>query len=148
MVSGNQRSQMKQDATESRVSKGRLADRIVTNMELGPSARFYDLCCGSGAVAIAAVNAGHPADQIRMWDSGPWGLVWKAIGDGTFDLSVFADYCRSVPADLKAIKPFMENLSEGRAKGGITGERKRAANNQEHTMKHGCTAIFGRSEHL
>jgi len=123
---------MKQDATQSRGGKpmlvipdggahleppvtyqggkGRLADRIVTNMELGPSARFYDLCCGSGAVAIAAVNAGLPPGQVRMWDSGPWGLVWKAIGDGTFDLALFADYCRSVPTDLKAIKPFMEHL--------------------------------------
>ncbi len=90
--------------------KGRLAERIVLNMELGPSVRFYDLCCGSGAVAIAAVNSGHPPDRIRMWDSGPWGLVWQAIGDGTFDLSVFADYCRSVPSDPKAVKPFMEKL--------------------------------------
>lgn len=90
--------------------KGRLADAIVANMELGPAAQFYDLCCGSGAVAIAVINYGVPPEQVRMWDSGPWGLVWKSIGDGTFSLPVFADYCRSVPADLKAIKPFMETL--------------------------------------
>jgi hypothetical protein len=36
--------------------------------------------------------------------------VWQAIGNGSFDLKVFADYCRSVPSDLKAVKPFMEKL--------------------------------------
>jgi len=90
--------------------KGRLADAIVANMELGPSAYFYDLCCGSGAIAIAAVNDGLPPERVEMWDSGPWGLVWQVIGDGTFDMATFTDYCRSVPSDPKQIKAFMEKL--------------------------------------
>jgi hypothetical protein len=90
--------------------KGRLARAIVANMEFGPSAHFYDLCCGSGAVAIAVVNEGLPPERVRMWDSGPWGQVWRAIGDGAFDLAVFTDYCRSVPTDPKKIKAFMEAL--------------------------------------
>ena len=90
--------------------KGRLADAIVANMGLGSSAHFYDLCCGSGAVAIAAVNAGLSPERVRMWDNGPWGLVWQVIGDGTFNLKIFTDYCRSVPTDPKKIKAFMEKL--------------------------------------
>lgn len=90
--------------------KVRLAEAIVANIELGPSARFYDLCCGSGAVAIAAINDGMPPEQVTMCDCGPWGLVWEAVGSGTFDLAVFADYCRAVPLDPKRIKPYMEAL--------------------------------------
>lgn len=90
--------------------KCRLADAIVANMELGPYARFFDFCCGSGAVSIAAVNAGLRPENIVMVDQGPWGIVWETIGAGAFDLDVFHGYCDDVPSDPSKIRRHMEEL--------------------------------------
>ncbi len=46
----------------------------------------YDFGTGCGAVSIALVDAGFPSQQITAVDTGPWGLVWEAIGAGNFDL--------------------------------------------------------------
>lgn len=90
--------------------KSRLAAQIVTKMEIPSEAIFYDLCCGSGAVALAAAQAGHPVNRIVMVEQGPWGLFWKAIGEGAFDVNLFGTYCKLVPEDPRKIKAFMEEL--------------------------------------
>jgi hypothetical protein len=46
-----------------------------------------------------------------MVDRGPWGLVWEAVGAGTFDLAAFGKWCDAVPADRSAVKGFLEELS-------------------------------------
>src|SRR5208282_995667 len=52
--------------------KGRLATEIVERMGLPVAGRFYDLCCGSGAVSVAAVERGQSPERITMVDLGPW----------------------------------------------------------------------------
>jgi site-specific DNA-adenine methylase len=88
--------------------KQRLAARILDRINPPRDADFYDLCCGSGAISIALVNRGHPPNKIWMVDQGPWGLFWKMVGDGTFDVNKFAEYCGAIPEDRHQIKPHMQ----------------------------------------
>lgn len=90
--------------------KQRIAKNILEIIQ--PQGCFYDLCCGSGAVSIELVNQGFPIDQIIMLDKGPWGLFWKTIGDGTFDIEKFEHICSLIPQDRSEIKPYIENLSK------------------------------------
>lgn len=90
--------------------KGRLAKIIVGQMKVPSDATFYDLCCGSGAVSLALIESGHDPKRIVMVDQGPWGCFWKAIGDGTFDLSVFRAHCAALPKDPRQIKGYMEEV--------------------------------------
>lgn len=91
-------------------AKGRLAAEIVTHMGIPEDAMFYDLCCASGAITLAAVDAGHAPDRVVMVEQGPWGLFWRSIGDGTFDLHTFRHYCQSIPADPRGVKAVVEAM--------------------------------------
>lgn len=93
-------------------SKQRIANHILDIINPNPALPFYDLCCGSGAISIALVERGFPAKNIHMCDSGPYGLFWKAVGDGTFDMDRLRHLCASVPKDKSLIKTWMEQLSK------------------------------------
>ena len=97
-------------------AKGRLADDIVRVMKPDHSKRFYDLCCGSGAVSVALVNSGFPASKITMVDSGPWGAFWRAMGDGSFSLERFAARVALVPKDPRLIKDYLVGLHRQKPK--------------------------------
>lgn len=71
---------------------------------------FYDLCCGSGAISIEMVNRGFNPQNIIMIDKSPWGLFWKMIGDGSFDLQIFKQYINDVPKDKFKIQEYVKNL--------------------------------------
>jgi site-specific DNA-adenine methylase len=90
--------------------KQRLASKIIDI--INPDGRiFYDLCCGSGAISIELLNRGHERTKIHMLDSSPWGMVWKHIGDGTFDIDRFEQLCREVPEDRTKIQGHIKELS-------------------------------------
>lgn len=72
---------------------------------------FYDLCCGSGAVSIELVNRGIKPERIVMLDGSPWGAFWSAIGSGEFDMHVFDNYLKGLPADKRQIKKYVEWLA-------------------------------------
>jgi len=90
--------------------KGRLAAEIVERMGLPVAGRFYDFCCGSGAVSVAAVERGQSPERITMVDLGPWGLFWKAIGEGSFNVARFEDSFALVPSDKSKIKAHVEAI--------------------------------------
>jgi hypothetical protein len=73
-----------------------------------PPSDVFDLCCGSGAVSIALVKKGLLPELITMVDAGPWGLFWREVGCGTFDLDFFKDIAASVPKNPKLICDYME----------------------------------------
>lgn len=90
--------------------KQRLAKQIVdifyAENKIDDRTQFYDLCCGSGAISIELLNRGIKAENIHMVDKSPWGLVWKMIGNGSFNLSVFKDFIESIPKDITKIKQY------------------------------------------
>lgn len=92
--------------------KQRLASKILDVINPPNDCSFYDLCCGSGAVSIELVNRGHSPHKIHMLDKGPWGLFWKTVGEGTFDLSAFRRQIDEIPQDVIKIQGYVKELSK------------------------------------
>ena len=95
--------------------KQRVASQIVDEilaLGRGPTTRFYDLCCGSGAVSIELVNRGVDPSMITMLDLSSWGTFWTAIGSGSFKRDTFDELLSQVPADKRAVKKHMQYLSK------------------------------------
>lgn len=95
--------------------KQRVAAQIVDILlaaASGPDARFYDLCCGSGAVSVELVNRGVDPSHIWMLDISSWGSFWSAIGSGTFNMEVFEQFLSELPSDKRDFKAHMYALSE------------------------------------
>ncbi|MCM3387207.1 DNA adenine methylase [Ureibacillus chungkukjangi] len=103
--------------------KQRLAKQIVDIIfeqnEINDDTKFYDLCCGSGAISIELVKRGINPRQITMVDKSPWGLFWRKIGDGTFSTDVFKFYIDDVPKDINEIQPYIKEMSKQPANDGL-----------------------------
>jgi hypothetical protein len=94
--------------------KQRVAAQIVDRLlevAPGPNSRFYDLCCGSGAVSIELVNRGVDPSRIWMLDISSWGPFWSAIGSGTFNMDVFDQFLSELPSDKRDFKSHISALS-------------------------------------
>ena len=94
--------------------KQRIAAQIVDHLleaAPGPNTRFYDLCCGSGAVSIELVNRGIDPTRIYMLDISSWGSFWSAIGSGTFEMEIFDQLLSELPSDKRDVKAHMSALS-------------------------------------
>ena len=77
----------------------------------GPNSRFYDLCCGSGAVSVELINRGIDPSQIWMLDISSWGAFWSAIGSGRFNMDAFDRFLSELPSDKRDFKAHMSALS-------------------------------------
>lgn len=94
--------------------KQRVAAQIVDRLleaAPGPNSRFYDLCCGSAAVAIELVNRGVDPSRIWMLDISSWGSFWTAIGSGRFNMDVFDHFLSELPIGKRDLKAHMSALS-------------------------------------
>lgn len=94
--------------------KQRLASTILDTMGLdGPreDTIFYDLCCGSGAVTIELLNRGWDPRAVVMVDAGPWGRIWQALGDGSFDLDRLRAEIDAVPSEPDAVQRHLQSLA-------------------------------------
>lgn len=94
--------------------KQRIASQIVDLLlKSAPksNSKFYDLCCGSGAISIELVNRGVDPSQIIMLDISSWGSFWSSIGLGTFNMSSFDKFLSSLPSDKRDFKAHMSALS-------------------------------------
>lgn len=95
--------------------KQRIATQVVDHIldaAPGPNSRFYDLCCGSGAISIELVNRGIDPSRIYMLDISSWGTFWSAIGAGTFSMEVFDRLLSELPNDKRDYKAHMLSLSK------------------------------------
>ncbi|MBO2616952.1 hypothetical protein [Shewanella algae] len=95
--------------------KQRIAAQVVDHLleaaSSSPNSRFYDLCCGSGAVSIELVNRGVDPSRIWMLDISSWGAFWSAIGSGTFNMNAFDRFLSELPSDKRDYKEHMLALS-------------------------------------
>ncbi len=95
--------------------KQRIASQVVDillDAAPTPTSRFYDLCCGSGAISIELVNRGIDPARIWMLDISTWGAFWSAIGAGTFRMEVFDRLLSELPIDKRDYKTHMLSLSK------------------------------------
>lgn len=92
-------------------SKVRIASKILDHIQPNPEKKFYDLCCGNGAITLELLNRGFDPKNITMVDNGPWGLFWKEVGDGSFDVDKLICLCNNIPEDKSLIKEHVECLA-------------------------------------
>lgn len=97
-----------------RVAK-EIVDYILNTTFFSKDTKFYDLCCGSGAVTVELLNRGVPPENITMCDKSSWGVFWKSIGEGIFDLNKFYKYSKAVPRDKSLIQAHIKELSKTNA---------------------------------
>lgn len=94
--------------------KQRVAVQLVDQLlDAAPSTncRFYDLCCGSGAVSVELVNRGVDPSRIWMLDVSSWGCFWSAIGSGTFSMAIFDKYLAGLPKSKHEIQAHMSAVA-------------------------------------
>lgn len=89
-----------------------IVDYIYKFVPYTPETKYYDLCCGSGAITVELLNRGVRPEQIVMCDKSSWGTFWAAIGVGTYDLNTFYKYSKAVPRDKALIQSFMVTLAQ------------------------------------
>lgn len=94
--------------------KQRIAREIVEhllNASRGKDTRYYDLCCGSGAISIELVNRGISPSNIVMLDHSSWGNFWSSIGAGTFDIEFFSHLLSEIPEDKRKVKDHIKSIA-------------------------------------
>ena len=94
--------------------KQRLASKIVDIIfeqnEIDEDTKFYDLCCGSGAISLELINRGINSNNIVMIDNGCFGSFWQAIANDEFELDVFKREIDKLP-NKQDIQQYLQNLS-------------------------------------
>lgn len=103
---------------KSRIAKD-IVDIFYKENNINEDTKFYDLCCGSGAISIELVNRGVDPSNIVMLDKSIWGLFWQKIGNGEFSTDVFKLYIDNIPKDITKIKEFAEEMAKQPANDGL-----------------------------
>ena len=94
--------------------KVRLAEKIVDIIlmenEIDENTKFFDLCCGSGAITLELINRGIHPTNIIMVDIGLYGLFWNTVANEEFELDVFKKELNKLPS-IENIQKYLQNLS-------------------------------------
>lgn len=81
--------------------KQRLAKKIVDIIfeqnDINENTKFYDLCCGSGAITLELINRGIHPSNITMVDYSDYGLFWNMIANDEFELNKFKNIVDEIP---------------------------------------------------
>ena len=96
-----------------------IVDIIYKQNNINDETKFYDLCCGSGAISIEIINRGFNGSNITMVDASPWGLFYKGVGDLTFSPDVFKMYIDDIPKDITKIKSYAKEMLNRQANDGL-----------------------------
>ena len=95
--------------------KQRLAKQIVDifykENNINDDTKFFDLCCGSGAISLELINRGFNPNNITMIDNGCFGQFWQDIANGEFDLDIFKREIENLP-NLEDIQSYLKKLSD------------------------------------
>ena len=95
--------------------KQRLAKQIVDifykENNINDDTKFFDLCCGSGAISLELINRGFNPNNITMIDNGCFGQFWQDIANSEFDLDIFKREIENLP-NLENIQSYLKKLSE------------------------------------
>lgn len=94
--------------------KQRLAKQIVDIIfeqnDINEDTKFYDLCCGSGAITLELINRGIHPNNITMIDKGVYGAFWNSVANNEFDLEIFKSEIDKLP-EIKDIQKYLQELS-------------------------------------
>lgn len=92
-----------------RLSK-QIVDIIFEQNEINEDTKFYDLCCGSGAITLELINRGIHPSNITMVDKGVYGAFWNSVANNEFDIDVFKQEIDKLP-HISEIQNYLQELS-------------------------------------
>ena len=95
-----------------RLSK-QILDVIFEQNEIDEDTKFYDLCCGSGAITLELINRGVNPKNITMIDAGMWGKFWKAIANNKFNLDIFKNEIDKLP-EISDINKYLKEINNNK----------------------------------
>ena len=87
-----------------------IVDIILEQNDIAEYTKFYDLCCGCGAITLELINRGIHPTNIIMVDKGLFGKFWNSIANNEFNLDVFQQEIKKIP-EKEYIKNYLQNLS-------------------------------------
>ena len=87
-----------------------IVDIILEQNDITEYTKFYDLCCGCGAITLELINRGIHPTNIIMVDKGLFGKFWNSIANNEFNLDVFQQEIKKIP-EKEYIKNYLQNLS-------------------------------------
>jgi len=87
-----------------------IVDIILRENIIDENTKFFDLCCGSGAVSLELINRGFNPNNIIMIDNGCYGAFWQAIANDEFELDIFKREINKLP-NKEYIQQYLQNLS-------------------------------------
>lgn len=87
-----------------------IVDIILEQNNITEYTKFYDLCCGCGAITLELINRGIHPTNITMVDKGLFGKFWNSIANNEFNLDVFQQEIKKIP-EKEYIKNYLQNLS-------------------------------------
>lgn len=97
--------------------KQRLAKQIVDIIfeqnEINEDTKFYDLCCGSGAITLELINRGVNPQNITMVDASMWGKLWEAIANNKFRLDIFKNEIDKLP-EISNINKYLKEINNNK----------------------------------
>ena len=97
--------------------KQRLAKQIVDVIfeqnEINEDTKFYDLCCGSGAITLELINRGVNPKNITMVDASMWGKLWEAIANNKFKLDIFKNEIDKLP-EISDINRYLKEINNNK----------------------------------
>lgn len=94
-----------------RVAK-EIVDLIFKTSPVMHDTKIYDLCCGTGAIALEFISRGVSPENITMLDKSSWGLLWSKIGKGEYDIEKLNKYIDDIPKDKSKIQNHLKELSK------------------------------------
>ena len=74
-----------------------IVDIILEQNDITEYTKFYDLCCGCGAITLELINRGIHPTNIIMVDKGLFGKFWNSIANNEFNLDVFQQEIKKIP---------------------------------------------------
>jgi site-specific DNA-adenine methylase len=94
--------------------KQRLAKQIVDIIykenNIDKNTKFFDICCGSGAVSLELINNNFNPNNITMIDINIFGLFYEYVSKNKFDLNIFKEEIDKLP-DKEYIQLYLKQLS-------------------------------------
>lgn len=87
-----------------------IVDIIFSNSDINENTKFFDICCGSGAITLELINKGIRPNNITMIDNGCYGSFWQSVANDEFDLNEFRREINKLP-DVCDIQKYLQDLS-------------------------------------
>lgn len=87
-----------------------IVDIFLANNTVDENTKFFDICCGSGAISLELINRGMHPTNITMVDIGGFGAFWNSVANDEFDLEIFKQEINKIPS-VDKIQQYLKDLS-------------------------------------